>query len=226
MRNGMKLWLNLFVICCGLTLFSGCRYITDLFSSPDDGSGFDTQAVYVEDGEPRIVAGLTLRISVSASGASAVQEGQKEVDTNGEILMPLIGKVKCEGMTLLDLQEKLASLYKAYFIEPEVSCSFAYVANSNMKSPWGTVLVMGSVGHPGPVNMPSTRDLTVVRALMLASNATALADKSRIRVTRRQKDGSLKKFIVDIEKIGKEGRSEMDILLKPGDVIWVPESWY
>ena len=74
--------------------------------------------------------------------------------------------------------------------------------------------------------MPSTRDLTVVRALMLASNATPLADKSRIRVTRRQKDGSLKRFIVDIEKIGKEGRSEMDILLKPGDVIWVPESWY
>ena len=157
---------------------------------------------------------------------AAVQEGQKEVDTNGEILMPLIGKVKCEGMTLVDLQEKLASLYKAYFIEPQVSCSFAYVANSNMKSPWGTVLVMGSVGHPGPVNMPSTRDLTVVRALMLASNATPLADKSRIRVTRRQKDGSLKRFIVDIEKIGKEGRSEMDILLKPGDVIWVPESWY
>lgn len=53
-----------------------------------------------------------------------------------------------------------------------------------------------------------------------------LADKRSVRVTRREKDGTLKKFIVDIDKIGKEGRSDLDIALKPGDVVWVPESWY
>jgi ribosomal protein L16 Arg81 hydroxylase len=45
-------------------------------------------------------------------------------------------------------------------------------------------------------------------------------------VTRREQDGSLKKFSVDIELIGKEGRADLDIMLKPGDVVWVPESWY
>jgi hypothetical protein len=47
-----------------------------------------------------------------------------------------------------------------------------------------------------------------------------------VRVTRREADGTLKKFEVDIDKIGKEGRSDLDVTLKPGDVVWVPESWY
>jgi len=95
-----------------------------------------------------------------------------------------------------------------------------------MKSPWGSVLITGEVAHPGPVNMTATRELTVTRALMLAGGATSTADKTKVRVTRREKDGALKRFIVDIDKIGKDGRSDLDVALKPGDVVWIPESWY
>lgn len=201
-------------------LFCGC------WTAPKDGTGFDDQAQYVEEGEPTIKPGLTLRVAVTASGATAVQEGLNEVNANGEILLPLIGSVKCEGLTIVDLQEKIKTAYKNYYIEPQVTVGFVYVENAGMKSPWGSVLLMGEIGRPGPVNMPSTRDLTVTRALMLAGGATGLADKRNVRVTRREKDGTLKKFVVDIEKIGKEGRSDLDIALKPGDVVWVPESWY
>lgn len=201
-------------------LFSGC------WTAPKDGTGFDDQAQYVEEGEPTIKPGLTLRVAVTASGATAVQEGLNEVNANGEILLPLIGSVKCEGLTIVDLQEKIKTAYKNYYIEPQVTVGFVYAENAGMKSPWGSVLLMGEIGRPGPVNMPSTRDLTVTRALMLAGGATSLADKRNVRVTRREKDGALKKFVVDIDKIGKEGRSDLDIALKPGDVVWVPESWY
>jgi protein involved in polysaccharide export with SLBB domain len=74
--------------------------------------------------------------------------------------------------------------------------------------------------------MPSTRDLNVTRALMMAGGATPLADKRKVRVTRREADGTKRTFVVDIEKIGREGRSDLDVTLKPGDVVWVPESWY
>ncbi len=198
----------------------GCETVSD--QAPD----VDGMTVYVPPGEPTIVPGLTLRVAVTASGAPAVNEELKEVNANGEILMPLIGAVKCEGMTVVDLQEKIKTAYKDYFIDPQVTVGFVYMENSGMKSPWGTVLLMGEVARPGPVNMPSTRDLTVTRAVMLAGGATPIADKRGVRVTRREKDGSLKKFVVDIEKIGKEGRSDLDLPLKPGDVVWVPESWY
>jgi polysaccharide export outer membrane protein len=185
-----------------------------------------SEPVYVPEGEPTIKSGLTLKVAVSASGMPAVREDLKEVDANGEILMPLIGAVKCEGLTLVDLQEKLKTAYKDYYIEPQATVGFVYVPDSGMKSPWGTVLLMGEVARPGPVNMPSTRDLTVTRAVMLAGGATPLADKRKVRVTRREADGSLKKFEVDIKRIGEKGLMDLDIVLKPGDVVWIPESWY
>ncbi len=197
-----------------------------LLKSPKESPGFDEQAQYVEEGEPTIKPGLTLRVSVTASGENAVQEAMKEVNANGEILMPLIGAVKCEGLTVVALQERIKEAYKNYFIDPQVSVGFIYAENAGMKSPWGSVLVMGEVARPGPVNMPSTRDLNVTRVLMMAGGATPLADKRSVRVTRREKDGTLKKFIVNIDLIGKEGRADLDVILKPGDVVWVPESWY
>ena len=218
----MKNCFALFVLSAILTVASGCWTWPEKSKLP----GADDQAVYVPEGEPTIKPGLTLRVAVTASGAAAVEETLKEVNANGEILMPLIAAVKCEGLTIVKLQEKIKAAYKDYYIDPQVTVGFVYQDNSGMKSPWGSVLLSGEVGHPGPVNMTATRDLTVTRALMLAGGATPLADKTKVRVTRREKDGSLKRFIVDIDKIGKEGRSDLDIALKPGDVVWIPESWY
>lgn len=211
------------LLCLPWVLVSGCW----TWTASKDYGGFDEQARYIEEGEPKIKPGLTLRVSLTASGAPEVQDTLKEVNANGEILMPHIGAVKCDGLTVAELQEKIKNAYKNFFIDPQVSVGFPpYVEGSGMKSPWGEVLMMGEVARPGPVNMSSTRDLTVTRALMLAGGATPMADKRKVKVTRREKDGSLKKFVVDIDKIGKEGRSDLDIILKPGDVVWVPESWY
>lgn len=201
-----------------MVAFCGCRTV------PEDVVG--PEPVHVPEGDPTIKPGLTLRVAVTASGAEAVKEELKEVNANGDILMPLIGAVKCEGLSVVELQEKIKTAYKDYYIDPQVTVGFIYLENAGMKSPWGSVLLMGEVVRPGPVNMPSTRDLTVTRAVMMAGGATPLADKRNVKVTRREKDGGLKKFVVDIEKIGKDGRSDLDVPLKPGDVVWVPESWY
>lgn len=222
----LKIRFVYFVFLCILfTGLSGCRLIP-FWPKEEEDNGYDALAEHVDEGEPLIKTGLTLRVGVTASGSPAVQEVMKEVDLNGQILMPLIGAVECEGLTVVGLQDKLTESYKKYFIDPQVSVNFVYVENGNMKSPWGSVLLMGEIARPGPVNMPSTRDLTVVRALMMAGGATPMADKRKVRVTRREKSGELKKFIVDIDKIGKDGRGDLDIKLKPGDVVWVPESWY
>ena len=209
-------------LLCLSQLVCGCWF----WRSAEPESGFDAQAVYVPEGEPTVRPGLALRISVTASGSAAVQDTIKEVSANGEILMPLIGAVQCDGLTIIEMQERIKTAYKDFYIEPQVTVGFAYADNSGMKSPWGEVQVQGQVGRPGPVNMPSTRDLTVTRVLMLSGGTTALADKRKVRVTRREKDGALKRFIVNLDLIGKEGRSDLDVLLKPGDVVWVPESWY
>lgn len=222
MKRSVLEFVGRVVIFLAVVMSGGCL---SFFTSDEIDPG-DSRAEYVPEGEPVIRPGLTLRVGVTASGAPAVKEDLKEVNLNGEILMPLLGAVKCEGMTTMALEEELKTGYKDYFIEPQVSVGFVYVPDSGMKSPWGTVLVAGSVGREGPVNMPSTRDMTVTRAVMLAGGATPLANKRKVKVSRREADGSIKKFAVNLRKIGEYGRSDLDILLKAGDVVWVPESWY
>ena len=200
---------------CGCVLFQ-------LFEV-DEAFPEDTKAEWYEAGDPKIRSGLVLQIGVMAAGMAVVNMSQ-EVNHAGNILFPLVGAIKCEGLTLPEVQEVIAEAYKEFVIDPEVTVSFGYVPNAGMKSPWGSVLMMGAVGRNGPVDMPSTRDMTVMRALMLAGEVSAMGDKTSVRVARRLPDGSLKRFKVDIEKMGRRGRSDWDIPLYPGDVVWVPET--
>ena len=218
--------IYLLLLSLSIVGLSGCHLIPFWPEGEDIDGGHDESTMYVPPGEPLIRSGLTLQVGVMASGSTAVATELKSVDLNGEILMPLIGAVQCEDLTVVALQDKITESYKKYFIDPQVSVNFVYQPASGMKSPWGEVLVVGEVTRRGPVEMPSTRDLTVTRALMMAGGATPMADKRKVRVTRRDKHGEWERFIVDIEKIGKEGRTDLDIKLKPGDVVWVPESWY
>ncbi|MCL1919844.1 MAG: polysaccharide biosynthesis/export family protein [Kiritimatiellaeota bacterium] len=185
-------------------------------------------AVFTEDGDPLIRPGLYLRISATASGVP-IQETVQEVSLKGEVLMQMVGAIMCTGMTVVAAQDKIEEAYRKYYMEPQVTVGFAYnhdsVSGQLGKSPWGEVLVAGSVSRPGPVNMPPTRDLKVMKALMLAGGITPLGDKTKISVYRRNRDESLTRIKVNVRKIEK-GRWDLDIKLNPGDVVGVPESWY
>jgi len=214
------------LVLFAMQMLTGCAaFLDSIFVKGEEPTGED-KAVFQEEGDPKIKPGLFLRIGVTASGAVTVEEALKEVDLKGEIVMPMIGTVKCGDMTVVTLQEQIKEAYKKYFIDPQVSVTFVYDDRSGMKSPWGSVLVLGSVQRPGPVNMPATRELSVTQALLAAGNPTPLADKSSVRVARRDKDGNLKRFIIDVDSIGRKGRAELDMKLKAGDVVFVPDSWY
>jgi protein involved in polysaccharide export with SLBB domain len=174
--------------------------------------------------EPKIHAGLVLGVNVIVGGKSGEGEVIKEITATGEITLPLVGTIKCDGLTLDELKNKLVTAYSQYIHDPQITVRFLY--GENMLSPWGTVLVMGQVGRPGPVNIPPTRDLTVTRALQLAGGTTALGDQSDVRITRKLADGKTRKIKLDLKKIGEKGLTEQDIVLRSGDVIYVPEIFW
>ena len=212
-------------VFCVVQAMCGCALLADLFV-PEEPVSYGDLATFTEEGDPKIRPGLFLRIGVIASGAS-IQESVQEVNLRGEVLMQLVGALSCTNLTVSEFQEKLEESYKMYFIEPQATVGFAYDPNNPIgKSPWGEVLVMGSISRPGPVNMPPTKDLKVMKAVMLAGGITPLGDKTKVRVFRRERDGALTRFKVNVHKIGEKGRWDLDMLLKSGDVIWVPESWY
>jgi len=149
------------------------------------------------------------------------------VDQNGEIVIPyLLQKpVACDGLTLEALKQKLVKEYSVYIRQPQVSVTFAPYDGKGV-SPWGTITVLGEVMMPGPVNIPSTMNLTVTKALQMAGGAKQYADNTRILVTHCEKDGRQVMTRIDLEEIGKGGRPDKDMMLRAGDVVWVPQTWY
>ena len=174
---------------------------------------------------PRIKPGVALVVQVSTA-ASQPHVMTVLVDQKGEISLPhlLTEPVYCENLTLEALRQKLVNAYLKFYIQPMVSVTFAY--DGKGVSPWGTVTVLGEVARPGPVNMPSTMGLTVTKVLLEAGGCKQFADKTRIKVTRCDKNGEQSVTIVNIEEIGKGGRIDKDMQLRAGDVVWVPETWY
>ena len=203
-------------------VMAGCASLVQ--GAPEQSVDAEVLATYFDG--PKVRPGVALAISVTATGTQGQAAKQYFVDADGYIAMELVGQIKCDGLTLVGLQQKIAAAYKEFFLDPHVTATFIYQAGGGMVSPWGTVTVLGEVNKPGPVDVPSTMDLRVTRALQLAGGATGIADRSNIHVTRCDKDGKQTKTKVDLIEIGKEGRPDKDMLLKAGDVVWVPMSWY
>ena len=226
MTHKLKSILSLAALAFIAFCVCGCESIQKALDGVEgsEKESVDTALLATYFDGPKVRPGVALAISVTAVGASSRDSRQYFVDAEGCITMELVGRIKCEGMTLIELQQKVAEAYKEYYIEPSVTATF--LSGQGMVSPWGTVLVLGEVARPGPVDVPSTMDLTVLRALQLAGGVTSIADKRNVKVTRCDKEGKRSTTIVDLVEIGSDGRPDKDMQLKAGDVVYVQMSWY
>lgn len=84
------------------------------------------------------------------------------------------------------------------------------------------VYVLGSVARPGGYIVESGSRLS--HLIAMAGGLTRLADSKRIRLIRRTTDGSVMIAVFDINKVF-EGKLT-DVVIVPGDVIFVPESLF
>lgn len=226
MKFKFKRILSIFAFLLALALLGGCETIVNALNGAEGGNDVDPNVAATYFDGPKVRPGVALAISVTAVGTPGREAKQYFVDAEGCITMELVGTIKCEGLTLVELQQHIAKAYKEYYLDPSVTATFVYQPGQNMVSPWGTVTVLGEVHRPGPVDVPSTMDLRVLKALQLAGGVTSIADKRRVKVTRCDKEGKRTSTIVDLVEIGEEGRPDKDMPLKAGDVVNVPMSWY
>ena len=217
---------GLALLCLG-TVASGCYSISSWCKRNFQGEDpIDRDAYAKYWNGPRVGAGMKLEIMITAASAGA-KSMSVLVDQKGKITLPYLLQepIDCDGMTLEELKAKLLEEYSAYIRQPQITVTFGAFDGQGV-SPWGTVMVMGEIGSPGPVNVPSTKDLTIMRVLQLAGGTKTYADKTAIEVTRCDKDGKLSRIYVDLRDIGQGGRVDKDIPIHAGDVVYVPETWY
>jgi polysaccharide biosynthesis/export protein len=139
--------------------------------------------------------------------------GAVKVRPDGFITLPLINEVQVAGMTTAQLRTTLEEKYKEFTVDPFVTIRVEGIASSE-------VFLVGQVGRPGA--FPLNGNETLLQLLTRAGGLAIFADRSNLRVVRRDSD-KITEYIVDYDAILK-GDLRQDILLRPGDRIIVPEA--
>ena len=141
------------------------------------------------------------------------------VDSAGEITLPLIGNVGIAGLGENEAVKKITALLeKDYLVNPQVSI---FIQEYHPKK----VFVMGFVNRPGEYELFKDRDTTVIEAITMAGGFKEGAAQNGTKIIRKENDTQTT-IQVKITDITQKGRQEEDIALKPGDVIFVPESFF
>ena len=141
--------------------------------------------------------------------------GAYRLSPEGTVDYPLCGKVALGAMTSSQAADALTTcLANGYLRKPQVS---VLIREYNSKK----IFVFGEVQKPG--TFPYEENMSIVQAVTLAGGFTKVASKNSTQVT-RSVDGLEKKIRVPVEDIGN-GR-ERNFSLKPGDIVFVPESFF
>lgn len=139
--------------------------------------------------------------------------GTYQVAPNGTISFPLIGTVAVQGKLPNQIEEEIQTrLADGYLRSPQVS---VLVKEYRSKK----ISVLGQVKSPG--TFPYTESMSIVEAVSRAGGFTAMARKNNVKVTRSDPAGKDRIIIVAVEDISV-GKAP-NFLLRPGDVIYVPE---
>lgn len=142
------------------------------------------------------------------------------VTDSGEIEVPYLGRYPAAGKTCKDLAAGLKTeLEKKYYYQATV-----VIAVNAMPRSRGKIYLVGAIRAPGPQDISSDETLTVSKAILRAGGFNDFANDKKVKVTRTVgKSGETQTFLVDVASVFEKGNTQNDLVLQPGDLIFVPE---
>jgi len=166
-----------------------------------DGGGF-AQEYYI---------GVSDVLSISVWNQEALK-ATMPVRPDGRIAVPLLGEIEAAGRTPAEVQAELASGYERFVTAPAVSL---VVTEINSRK----VFVMGEVSAPGVFNILTPT--TLLQVLAMAGGFTEFAKKDAVVIVRNSGGGN-QRFEVSVREITSGKNLDDNLLLLPGDTIYVP----
>lgn len=133
-----------------------------------------------------------------------------EVDSTGQISLPLVGQVTAAGKTERQLETELKKLYGARYLEaPQISINVKESAGQR-------ITVEGEVVKAGIY--PISSRATLLRAIAQAQGFSKIANPSKVYVFRKRgKENFVANYDVDAIRAGKRG----DPRIYGGDIVVV-----
>jgi len=140
----------------------------------------DELMITVNSSVPEATAHYNLPLSNPASRAelglvTSPRQQTLVVDSNGDIILPVLGKIHVAGMTTEALQDKLTGM-----VRKDVSDAIVRVELMNF-----TVVVAGEVAKPGTVKVDRNR-FSILDALGAAGDLTPYGERSNILIIREE----------------------------------------
>jgi len=223
-----KLQILLIIASLALT-FSSCKtpqtrlpYFSDISEIPNgEIPGGDYQAeirpddellIVVQSKAPLATAAYNLPLLNPASSDELMQQTSPRmqtyvVDSDGNITMPVIGKLHVAGLTVEQLRDLVTKRVSADVKDPLVN-----VTRVNF-----TVVVAGEVKAPQRISVTDNR-ITILDALAMAGDLTEYGERSNILVI-REEDG--KKVYGHLDLNSSETLTSPYYYLQPKDYVYV-----
>lgn len=171
----------------------------------------DLLQIFILSQNPEATKPFNLMSLVSGMGTSSGNQDQYFylVDANGCIDLPVLGRMKVEGLTTLQVKQQIAALLtqKNLIKDPVVT-----VRIQNFK-----VSVLGEVKNPGVVDVKGER-LTVLEALSKAGDLTIQGRRDHVAVI-REVDGKRTVNYLDLKS--KDIFNSPYYYLQQNDVVYV-----
>ncbi|MGA2589622.1 MAG: polysaccharide biosynthesis/export family protein [Bryobacteraceae bacterium] len=166
-------------------------------------------------------------VTIHAMNAPDLSDKPFRVDADGELKLPMVGRIHAGGLTAEQLEAEIAKRLKVYLVDPEVTVSL-----TEFKSQ--PVSILGEVTTPGVHQLEGQKTLLEILAVAggLRPDAgttikiTRRLEYGRIPVPDAVDDPSHQFSIAEINlKAVMEAKSpEYNILIRPHDVLSVPRA--
>lgn len=141
--------------------------------------------------------------------------GDYAVLADGTVGLPLVGATNIGGMTLEQASETISRTFSPFLRRPLVTISLQQVRPVQ-------VAIAGQVNHPGSYTLESLTSLS--EALQQAGGTTPSADLRQVEVRRVLPLGQSGEHVITLSlaDLINSGDMENDLLLRPGDSIFIP----
>jgi polysaccharide biosynthesis/export protein len=135
---------------------------------------------------------------------------------DGYVSLKGIGDFYATGKSLPELRQALVTAYSGILHNPIVNVDL-----KDFQKPF--FIVNGQVTHPGKYDL--RENITVTEALAIAGGTTDAAKSSQVLLFRRLPGGAMVEVRkLDMRRMYKKGDLTEDVPLKPGDLIFVPQT--
>jgi polysaccharide biosynthesis/export protein len=165
-------------------------------------------------------------IVIRATDAPDISDKPVVIDADGNITLPMIGRVKASGLTVEQLEAELTTRLKTFIVDPQVSVTVTEVRSR-------PVSVLGAVMKPGVIQLRSPQ--TLYEVLSMAGGPREDAG-SILTITRPVQSGEIPLPGAKVDPTGQCSSAELNVQeildgkspasnieVKPNDIISVSE---